>query len=205
MSDDRDESDDSRRDDPAWHSDRFPAWDSDESALRAARNEARESLEETISSIRRIEESGMKTLRIDLILIGLSLTAVSSFQFASQLVNEFTVLGFAAITLSAIVAVVTTIGSDYPTGVSEEYVEEFQRASWSEREWNEWMLREYSEWLSDANEMAEGDARALLYTQLLLGVGMLLLVIGVALATGRFVDPIGSAERTVVFWGETYF
>ena len=65
--------DDSLRDEPKWHGDRFPAWDSDESALRAVRQEARESLEETIGYIQRINDSAMKTLRIDLVIIGLSL------------------------------------------------------------------------------------------------------------------------------------
>lgn len=178
MSNDRDSADGSWRDDPEWHSDRFPAWDSDDGALQAARNEARESLEETISSIRRIDEAAMTTLRIDLVILGLSMTAVSSFSSVSTFVNGATMLGFVAVTLSTLVAIGTTIGSEYPTGVSEEYMQEFQRASWSEREWNSWMVREYSRWLSDANEMADGDARALFYTRVLLGSGILLLIAG---------------------------
>jgi hypothetical protein len=184
MTDDGTPADDSRRDDPAWHHDDFASWDTDERALRAARNEARESLAETLDSIRQIDDAATKTLRIDLVILGLSLTAVPSLQVGLHFVNELTVLGFVVVSLSALVAVVTTLGSDYPTGVSEEYVEELRRASWSEREWNAWMVREYSEWLSEANEMADGDARALLYAQILMGAGLLSLVSGIVFAEG---------------------
>lgn len=194
MNDAQNVTDDSRQDDLKWQHDRFPAWDSDESALRAARTEARESLAETINSIRRIDESAMKTLRIDLILVGLSLTAVSSLQSTAGLVNVLTILGFVAVSLSAVVAVVPSLSSEYPTGVSEEYVEEFQQASWSEREWNAWMLREYSGWLSDANEMANGGARLLFYAQVLLGVGLLSLTLGAALGIAGVFDATTGLE-----------
>lgn len=190
MTRDRDTADDSWRDDPEWHHGEFAAWDSDESALRAARNEARESLEETISFIEQINESAMMTLRIDLVILGLSLTAVSSLQSTARLVNELTIFGFVAVSLSAVVAVVTALGSGYPTGVSEEYVQEFRQASWSEHEWNAWILHEYSRWLSDANEMANGDAQVLFYAQTLLGMGLLLLVVGVVLGTAGLLAPI---------------
>lgn len=186
--------DDSLRDGPQWHSDQFPAWDSDESALRAARAEARESLAETINAIRRIDESAMKTLRIDLVILGLSLTAASSFRFATQLVNGLTVLGVVSVALSTIVASVTTLGSDYPTGVSDAYVEEFQQASWTEREWNELMLREYSEWLAEANEMLNAGAQVLFYTKALLGIGLLLMLSGVVFGIVSVVDPILGLE-----------
>lgn len=191
----QDTTDDSWRDDPEWHGDQFPAWNSDKSALRAARTEARESLEETITFIQQINESAMKTLRIDLVIIGLSLTAVSSFQSTSRLVNVFTIFGFVAVSVSTVVAVVAIIGSEYPTGVSESYIEDFQRASWSEHEWNEWMLREYCLWLSEANEMADGDAQALLYTQILLGVGILLLITGVVLGIVGFIHPVEGIQQ----------
>ncbi|WP_276299147.1 hypothetical protein [Halorussus lipolyticus] len=192
---DRDPPDDTRttdaeRDDPEWNRDRFPAWDSEEGALRAARSEARESLAETIRAIRRIDQSAMRTLRIDLVILGLSLTVASSFQSVSRLVNELTVSGFVAIGLSTIVAIVTTLGTGYPTGVSEEYVAEFQRASWTEREWNEWMVREYSEWLSEANEMLNAEAQVLFYTKALLGAGLVLLMLGVVSGIVGFTDAI---------------
>jgi len=188
---DEDTPESERRDDPEWHGDRFPAWDSEESALRAARTEARESLSETIDAIRRTEESAMRMLRIDLVILGLWLTAASSFQFTTEFINVFTVLGFVAVLLSAVVAVVATFGSERPTGVSEAYLTEFQEASWSEHEWNEWMLREYGQWLAEANEIADGDARALLYAQLCLGVGLLALISGITLGvTGLSDAPV---------------
>ena len=191
---DRDPSNDARRDSPEWNRNQFPAWDSDKRALRAARTEARESLAETISAIRRIDESAMRTLRIDLVILGLSLTTASSFRFAARLVNELTILGFAGVGLSTIVAIVTTLGTGYPTGVSEEYVDEFQRASWSEREWNEWMVREYQSWLSEANEMVNGEAQVLFYTQALLGIGLVLLLLGIVSGIVGFIDPVTGSE-----------
>lgn len=191
MTEDPDPTDDTRRDDSAWHRDGFPTWDTDERALRAARNEARESLAETIDSIRRIDDAATKTLRIDLVVLGLSLTAVSALGPTPKLVNELTLSGFAAISLSALVAVVATFGFDYPTGVSEEYIEEFQRVSWSEREWNAWMVQEYSTWLSEANEVADGNARVLLYSQALLAAGLFLLVLGMVVRTAGSVSLSG--------------
>lgn len=206
MTDDRDTADDRVGDGPEWHSNQFAAWDSDETALRAARTEARESLEETIHSIRRTEESAMKTLRLDLILVGLSLTAISSLQSMAVLVNELTILGFVAVGLSAVVAVVPTLSSEYPTGVSEAYVEEFQQASWSDREWNEWMLREYSDWLSDANAVADGGARLLFYAKALLGVGLLSLLLGATLGVVGVLGPVSAFESVLdVLLAQTRF
>lgn len=188
MAEDRDAPGDSGRDDSEWHRDRFPAWDSEKSALRVARTEARESLAETISAIRRIDESATTTLRIDLVILGLALTAASAFQSVSALVNVLTVSGFVGVMLSALVTVLPTLGADYPTGVSEDYLREFQRASWSEREWNEWMLREYSSWLADAKQMANGEARLLFYARALLGAGLLSLILGTVLGIAGVLD-----------------
>ncbi|WP_135824851.1 hypothetical protein [Halorussus ruber] len=187
---DRDTSRDDQRDESEWNRNQFSAWDSEEGALRAARSEARESLTETIDSIRRIDQSAMRTLRIDLVILGLSVTAASSFQFPTKFLNGLTILGFVGVMLSAVVAVVATSGSERPTGVSEAYLSEFQQASWTEREWNEWMLQEYSRWLAEANQIADGDARALLYAQLCLGVGLIALVSGVTLGVTGLLDSV---------------
>ncbi len=52
------------------------------------------------------------------------------------------------------------------------------------------MLREYESWLADAEEMAAGDAKALFYTQLTLGSGVLFLTLGILLSAAGAVDPI---------------
>lgn len=185
-----DAADDPVVDNSEWHGNRFPAWDSDESALRAARNEARESLVETIDAIRRIDESATKTLRIDVVILGLTSTAGSSLGFTTRFVNELTVLGVITVGVSTVFAVATMLGSDYPTGVSEDYLKDFQQASWSEREWNEWMLREYSKWLSEANEMADADARVLLYSRVCLGIGLFALLLGITSGATGLVGPL---------------
>jgi hypothetical protein len=190
MTENPDAPNDSQRDEPEWNRNQFSAWDSEEGALRAARTEARESLAETIDAIRRIDQSAMRTLRIDLVILGLAVTAASSSQFTTRFVNGLTILGFVGVMLSAVVAVVATSGSERPTGVSEAYLNEFQQASWTEREWNEWMLQEYGRWLAEANETADGDARALLYAQLCLGVGLIALVSGVTLGVTGLLDSV---------------
>jgi hypothetical protein len=58
------------------------------------------------------------------------------------------------------------------------------------------MLCEYSFWLSEVNQMADGDAQALLYTQLLLGVGILFLIVGVVLGIIGFVHPVDGVQLT---------
>ena len=174
---------------PKWNRGQFPAWNSELGALETARQEGRESLTQTISSIDRIDETAMVTLRIDLVIIGLALTAVSSFPSTLQFTNALSTVGFACLSGSALMAIVTTMGSDYPTGVSEDYLQEVQHASWTTREWNEWMVREYSRWLADANEMENGDAQALFITQLLLVIGLILLIAGILAGVSGIMEP----------------
>ncbi|QLH81930.1 hypothetical protein [Halosimplex pelagicum] len=150
----------------------------------------------------------MSTLRIDLIIIGLVLTAVTSVPATLRLGNVVSILGFVSILGSALLALVTNIGSNYPTGVSADYLREFQASSWSEREWNEWMIREYESWLADTSQMADGDARALFYTQLTLALGIVLLVAGIVLGvTGRPpVDPLVEiGNRSARATGSTFY
>ncbi|SDD46549.1 hypothetical protein [Natrinema hispanicum] len=184
-------------DDLQWNQTSFSAWDSDEEALRAARKDARESLDQTISLIHDIDETAMVTLRLDLLILGLILTAITSVPSTLRLANLASIFGISCIILSAIVALLTNVGSDYQTGISGDYLREFQEASWTEREWNEWMIREYSSWLEDAREMASGDARALLITQLLLGLGFLSLFFGIGLGASETLEPIGMFQGMV--------
>ncbi|WP_436931033.1 hypothetical protein [Halosimplex halobium] len=191
-----------------WNENSFPAWNSEEDALNVARTDARQSLDQTIHTIRDIDETAMSTLRIDLIIIGLVLTAVTSVPATLRLGNVVSILGFVSILGSALLALVTNIGSNYPTGVSADYLREFRASSWSEREWNEWMIREYESWLADASQMADGDARALFYTQLTLALGIVLLVAGILLGvTGRPpMDPLVEVgNRSVRATGSTFY
>ncbi|MFC4247421.1 hypothetical protein ACFOZ7_10490 [Natribaculum luteum] len=64
----------------------------------------------------------MTTLKIDLIVVGLILTAVTSFPTTLRLANVVSVAGFCLIVLSSGLALVTNVGSDYPTGISRDYL-----------------------------------------------------------------------------------
>ncbi|MFB6141575.1 MAG: hypothetical protein ABEJ26_14205 [Halosimplex sp.] len=191
-----------------WNENSFPAWDSEADALNVARADARRSLDQTIRTIRDIDETAMSTLRIDLVIIGLVLTAVTSVPATLRLGNLVSVFGFVSLLASALLALVTNVGSSYPTGVSADYLREFRASSWTEREWNEWMIREYESWLADASQMADGDARALFYTQLTLASGIVLLIVGILLGvTGRPpVDPlVGVGNRSVQATGSAFY
>lgn len=203
-----DDSEDHSESRSQWNENRFPAWDSEADALSAARIDARQSLDQTILMIRDIDETAITTLRIDLIILGLVLTAVTSVPATLRLGNVVSILGFLSLLFSALLALITNIGSSYPTGVSAAYLSEFRVSSWTEREWNEWMIREYESWLADARQMASGDARALFYTQLTLALGILLLVAGILLGvTGRPpVDPlVGIGNRSIQTTGSTFY
>lgn len=192
-----------------WNNNRFPAWNSDDEALRAARDDARASLDQTISQIEQIDQTALVTLRISLIITGLILTAVTSVPATFRLGNWISIAGFCLVVLSAAASLVTNMGSDYPTGIGADYLEDFQRASWEQYEWNEWMVREHATWLEDAQEMATGNARALFITQLLLGLGLGLLIIGLLLGGMDLVQPVspfsGAGNRTVTIGGSVFY
>lgn len=185
---------DSDDEDVSWNQDRFPAWNSDSEALNAAKTEAQRSLNQTITSIQNIDDTAVSLFRINLVLISLVLTGVSSFSASLRFANLVSIIGFGFLVLSSFAAVITNMGSDYPTGISGDHLRELQDAAWTEVEWNEWMIREYQAWLADANQMAEGDARALFITQVLLGGGILLLIIGVVVGLFGLMDPLPSIQ-----------
>jgi len=165
-------------------------------AIILAHKNAETSLEQTIDAIQDIDETAMVTLRIDLIIIGLILTGATSFPSILRFGNWLSILGFISIIISAGSALITNIGSDYPTGVSKEYLEDLENASWTEKEWSEWMVSEHKSWLEDAGEMASGDAMLLAITQLLLGVGAILLISGVAVGAFGIMEAPAESLRT---------
>lgn len=171
---------------------------SDVVVLESAKTEARWSLDQTIASIENVDDTAVSMFRINLVIISLVLTVVSSFSASLRFANAFSVTGFAFLVLSSFAAVITNMGSDYPTGIGSDHLRELQEGAWTEEEWNEWMVREYREWLADANQMAAGDARALFVTQSLLGIGILLLIVGVVVGVFGLADPLPGVRATNV-------
>ena len=169
---------------------RQPATRTDDiAALEAAQREARESLDRTIDAIEQKDDKAMRTVRINLILIGFAVTAVSSVPRVIQLANWVTVLGFECLVLSTIVGIATYTGTDYPSGVGPSYMKDIQDAAWTEGEWRSFMILEYEEWLSDTSQLDSGEGQWLFLTHALQALGLLLTLCGIFIAA-HVLDPV---------------
>lgn len=165
--------------------------------MRAARIEARDSLETTINAIEAKDDKALATVRINLVLVGVPVTVVSSFPSALRFVNWLTLLGFASLVASTGLGILTYSGTDYPPGVSPAYVRDVKQAPYSESEWFRWMTAQYEQWLRETLETDEVEAMFLQWTHVLQAAGMLLLVIGfVAGVVGTVPSSSGNAFRT---------
>jgi len=155
-----------------------PIRTEDTETLRAARREARDSLDKTIDAIEEKDDKAISTVRLNLVLIGITITAASSLPTSLRYANWFTILGFCSLTVSTFIGMWAYSYTDYSPGVTADYIVELDEAQYTESEWLLWMNERYQQWLRTATRSDSAEATQLGRTHLLQILGVALLILG---------------------------
>lgn len=150
--------------------------------LRSARDEARTTLDHQLSRVNDIDDKAVRTVRIALFAVSL-LVSASTFASTRRFVNVFTVSGLLSLGLAIIVGVSTYSSTNPEAGVSSGYVAETLDAPYSEKEWLSILLAGYHEWIEEMRRLNRNNARLLLLARACTALGVVLVALGVALAT----------------------
>lgn len=128
--------------------------DHDLEALRLSQEEARTVLDHQIAAFSRIDDKAARTFRLNGLLLGLILTAVS-FIVPSQtleigaVVNNWTIGGVALIIVSFILAVTTYTVTDAETGLGTSDIQRLIKERYTEEEWLILLLRSEAAWMKE--------------------------------------------------------
>lgn len=155
-----------------------PIRTDDVDTLRVAREEARDSLDKTIDAVEEKDSKAISTVRLNLLLVGLAITGVSSAPSAMYFANWFTIIGFSSLLVSTISGIWTYTYTDYTPGITADYLNELDSAEYSEEEWLRWMNQRYQLWIQTAVETDQGLATYLGRTHILQIVAVGFLLIG---------------------------
>lgn len=159
--------------------------DHDLESLRLAQSEARAVLDHQIQTISDVDDKAAKTFRLDVILLGLLVTAAS---FVAQVnsvelspyVNVFTVSAVVALIVSFLCAVLTYTGTETETGMDPSGIDRLISNRYSEKEWLVLLLRSEAEWMRQNERRHSTDVRYLYWSHGAVFVAILLLVLGIA-------------------------
>jgi len=149
--------------------------------LRESNQEARSSLNKRIEAIEEKDDKAISTVRINLILIGLVVTAATSVPSSIHFANWCTIIGFVLLVGSTVVGIWAYMYTNYTPGITSDYLEEIESATYSEREWLQWMNQRYQIWLRSAASTESDEATLLGRTHYLQIGAILLLILGVIL------------------------
>lgn len=155
-----------------------PIRTDDLDTLRAARDEARDSLDKTIEAIEEKDDKAISTVRLSLVLIGLAITAASSVPSSLHYANWITIVGFLLLLCSTFVGIRTYTYTDYTPGVTSDYIEELDYEHYTEEEWLRWMNQRYQQWIKTAVRSDSIEATHLGRTHVLQIVAVALLILG---------------------------
>ncbi len=156
-----------------------PIRTDDIDTLRVARQEARDSLDKTIDAVEEKDSKAISTVRLNLLLVGLAITGVSSAPSAMYFANWFTIIGFSSLLVSTISGIWAYTYTDYAPGITADYLNELDSAEYSEGEWLRWMNQRYQLWIQTAVETDQALATYLGRTHILQIVAVGFLLIGV--------------------------
>ncbi|WP_238392084.1 hypothetical protein [Halorussus amylolyticus] len=120
----------------------------------------------------------MQTMRITFLVFGL-LVSSSTLPRARQFINVFTIAGVVALLLTILLGLLTYSASDPDFGAGPNYLLDVRRGSYDEAEWFAVLVHGYENWIREMEELNDGNARLLTYTQSFLGGGITLTAFGV--------------------------
>lgn len=155
---------------------------SDVDVLRSGREEARVVLDYQLQLLSEMHTKAMKTVRVTVLVLGVVLSA-TTFPEARRFINWFTVAGVGCLAGSFLLGLVTYSASDPDFGVGPDYLFDVGTSTYDSRDWLRLLLQGYENWIQAMEELNDGNARMLTYTQLFLGIGVALIAAGILTAT----------------------
>lgn len=152
----------------------------DVEALRLTRKESRAVLDHQIATLNDLDDKAMRTVRTDVVLLGIlaSAAGVAGPERLDQLdfgVQALSILAGGCLFLSAIVGTGIYVASDLTYGIGGSYRDEISREGYSERDWLKVLLRDYDAWTDSMRETNENNAFHLTVAQGLLVAALLFL------------------------------
>lgn len=150
---------------------------SDLEALRLTRKESRAVLDHQIATLNDLDDKAMRTVRTDVILLGIlaSAAGIAGPERLNQLDVVVQILSLAAggcLFLSAIVGTGVYAVSDLSVGIGPSYRSEIRSQGYTEREWLEILLGDYDHWTNSMRQINENNAFYLTVTQALLALAL---------------------------------
>lgn len=154
---------------------------SDPEALALAREESRAVLERKLRALDESNTKAMHTVRTAVVSLGLVISTLTLLAGVGK--DEFgtaTVLatgtGILCLVLSIVTGVVTYITSGAPDGISQSYRDDVRSGGFDEVDWLLILLSGYDQWVNGVDRAKQQKERRLLWVQLLLTVGLILVV-----------------------------
>ena len=157
-------------------------------ALRITYEGARTVLDAQLQRITDIDDKAATVLRIDSLLLGLLVTTATLItrvreQQLAEFVNPLTAIGIGLIVVSLLAAIVTYTISETVSGVGPDGTERLVERRYTEREWLVLLNRSAAAWMRENERANRRNARAMNASPYALGVGVALVVLGIALST----------------------
>jgi hypothetical protein len=151
---------------------------SDVDVLRSGREEARVVLDHQLQLLSEIHTKAMRTVRITILVLSVVLSA-AAFSEARRFVNWSTVAGVGCLAGAILTGLVTYSASDPDFGAGPDYLLSARTSTYDKTDWLELLIEGYEDWIHDMEELNDGNARMLTYTQMFLGIGVVLIAVGI--------------------------
>lgn len=152
---------------------------SDVEVLRSRCKEARVVLNHQLEALSDLHGKAIRTVRITGVVFGLVLSA-ATLPGARRFANGFIFAGIGALAVTLLVGLVAYSASDPKVGIGPRYLSGIRTGNYSEVEWFDALVGGYENWIVEMEELNDGNARMLTFTQVLLGIAVVLLAVGVS-------------------------
>jgi hypothetical protein len=149
------------------------------SAMEMARGQAEQVMERQLNDLEDIDDASVRTLRINIILLG----ALASFGQAGtsflDLTQFHTALGMTLIAVSTAFAILTYHISDPQFGLGPEYIEKIVDSQSDVRYWKADLALAYADWIEENEEINSRNGAYLIICHLALVLGLSLILFGI--------------------------
>lgn len=164
-------------------------FDGDTQTARRLSEEARETINNQLDTLDDIDAKAMSILRLNVLLVGVILTAVSvaveiDAVVLGELNNGYVAIGVGSLVLSTALAAITYTSSDSEVGIDGESIRAAVDASLDEEEFEAATAQSYAAWIEFNDRTNVMNAPVITLTMLLVVIGLVHLAIGVYAAVG---------------------
>lgn len=161
--------------------------------LSTACSEGREVIDHQVEWARQIDDKAIRFIRINILLLGLGLTAFSlsssSFEAAlDQYLNIYTLSGILALLGSMVTAALTFGLTSVKSGISARYLRHVSEGDISDRQLYEGLALGYAEWIEHNKNIIEINVATFMITVVLVVDSIILLTAGTIIPTLGYAD-----------------